>query len=144
MLNGAREILKAYGVKGMVYRLMAAGFPVTCVGHSLGASTSMFLAAELNNGLVEIRRYLSLSATGAGTGTGAGAGAGAGAWTGAGAGAGAVMPECAGIWAEAGRDPLRAEGCAWLGGLGLPFPRIKSVGFGMPPCVSEVGLLGYC
>ena len=36
MLCGAREILNQYGVRRMVHRLLAEGFVVKAVGHSLG------------------------------------------------------------------------------------------------------------
>ena len=56
MLEGARAILKFYGVRKIIHRLLLEGFNVKTVGHSLGASTALFLAAELNNSLVEIRQ----------------------------------------------------------------------------------------
>lgn len=56
MLEGARAILKLYGVSKLIHRLLLEGFNVKTVGHSLGASTALFLAAELNNSLVQIRK----------------------------------------------------------------------------------------
>ena len=77
-----------------------------------GASTSMFLAAELNNGLELIRRYMARG--------------------------GENIPLGFDVWKTAMSDSRRVGACAWLSDITAPFPRITCVGFGMPPCVSEV------
>eukprot|EP01040_Poterioochromonas_malhamensis_P005389 gene5389-5781_t len=53
ILAGARTILDHYNVRDYLFRLFYHDFDVKVVGHSLGAGTSVFIAAELRNSLIQ-------------------------------------------------------------------------------------------
>jgi len=53
IILGARTILEDYNVRHYLLTLFDNGFDIKVVGHSLGAGTSIFIAAELRNYLIQ-------------------------------------------------------------------------------------------
>ena len=53
MMEGALKILDVFAMRECIHQLVANGYDVKVVGHSLGAATACLIAAELRSGFFE-------------------------------------------------------------------------------------------